>query len=976
MAAEASRSWRETLTSQQRASVQKHIFTRLAALVQGVSEQDLWARSVTFEEREFMRASSQEEYLHRIAAGLQNAERAVGHRSDTARQPLGMPPHRQQQSPKAPNPLLMAPQPERMNGWRVSADDALHAQLDEQRKRSRSACSNSSVLNQTETRPSRAYSMTSIPVDREYRKQMVQATLAGEHERSPNSFSVSSVVDGTRAPYVSHPSPAEAQQLGNMPTNERMSGAAAPFKRTSTPLSQQLFSAQQKEVIRTVLDAYHEMPEDLRVHGFGALPPHVIERLAQVFPNDPIVFAAFAAAMAVGPAQREVVYMRFVAALNAAREAAARYAISKSLSMAAASMSAQVASPSLRRSASLSMQESGLPASPKIMRSVSTHAMECGPHESPTRVFAELADFQAREGQAFRAAFGVIRTALQRQTDPFLREKHLENIQGILNLIQMNPSNLGGVRCPTLTDIQKARNYVRRWLALLHDVAGRGRNATNALRRGEAGTSSPNMGQINAHVRENADMQNLNTMGLSPGMRIPPDIPVSTSMPTSMERNLLAQTSGLSSSPPAAATAADMVDSNRWHTSRTRTPTDFRLTSHAEVAGRDQPTAASMDTNVVSRPPYPSGTAPSNEVAIPKLDGSAFAAPSSRASRGDYQSMVPNFGTETVAASHSPTQIPVMVPSLVTVVDENGTCVTLPTNVSPTKVVNADNEAGTQSARNSSQKTNEKITVDEGDHPSSVSTEQSDSNSPRAHFIEIVGKELESATADFLPTDESMKLERSLDWELGGPVIRLNVSVAPTTSPALGSNVVFLHFPILLMAYPSPRYLERQCRGIAITFRSLLSPTDGDEWAFRSCSRFLTIIRDFCAPEEARKIDRTLDCRVLRLRVLLLYANISVYDMARHWIQSIYAFAPIRDRAMSESGLQPTAGATPSAEEEFRAAAPSLSNDAHSPDSYMQRTMPASETPEMRDEEHWQRQAPKSLVDAVCQQWEAANGTN
>jgi hypothetical protein len=419
MSADASRNWRESLTPQQRASVQKHIFTRLAALVEGVSEKDLWARSVTFEEREFARASSQQEYLHRIAVGLQNAERAVGGHAEA---PQGAPasrPAKQQPAQASSDTLLMAPLPRRLNEWQEHPVDATEVQLDEQRKRARSACSNSSAPTVRETRPPRTQSMTSIPFGMEARVQSVQSAPPADNERSPCSFSVSSSVDGARAAQIAQVSRTDGTATGAAPIGGRISGSTTNFKRANTPLAPNLFNPQQKEVIRTVLDAYQEMPEELRAHGFGALPPHVIERLAQVFPNDPIVFAAFAAAMAVGTAQREVLYVRFIAALNAAREAAARYAISKSLSMAAASVSAQMSSPNLRRSISVGAPETLFAASPNLTRPLSGHAMENEVHESPTRVFAELADFQAREGQVFRGALGIIRTALQKQTDPY-----------------------------------------------------------------------------------------------------------------------------------------------------------------------------------------------------------------------------------------------------------------------------------------------------------------------------------------------------------------------------------------------------------------------------------------------------------------------------------------------------------------------------------------------------------------------------
>jgi hypothetical protein len=714
------------------------------------------------------------------------------------------------------------------------------------------------------------------------------------------------------------------------------------------------------------------MPDDLRARGFDALPPHVVERLAQVFPNDPIVFAAFAAAMAVGPAQLDIVYMRFVAALNAARGAAARYALSKSLSMAVANFSAHMPNLSLSRSASHVATDGAPPASPSMLRSVSAQSIEQVPHESPTRIFAELADFQAREGHAFRSAFGVIRTALQRHTDPFLREKHMENIQGILNLIQMNPSKLGSSRCPTLADIQRARGYVRRWLALLHDVLIRNRNTSNVSRRGEVGRSSPKL-ERSFGPRESADPRDLNSAGSISAARAPLEAQVPTSLPMAAERNAQAQSCGLDRAAP---TVADMVDSNRSYIPRVSTPMDMQVTNQLESFRGNQSSSDRMDANVSSGLQESLGTNPYQISTASKMEGSSLEVSSISAVCGESKSPEGKCGVETFSANHSPTQIPVMVPSLVTIVDENGACVTLPTNGSTSHSPNATNEPCLEADRISFSE--EKGEVLNGNTPASLSVpaEQPDSKPLRNRCIEILGQQLELALASFLPRDKSMNLEHTLDWELGGPAIRLSATIVPSSSPNLEPNLVPLHFPILLMAYPSPRYLERQCRGIAITFRSLLSPAENDEWAFQGARKFLKSIRQFCPAEEARKINRALERKVLHLRVLLLYVNISVYDMVRYWIESIYEFAPTRNRTLAIDGTQ----AMPDVKMPERGKSGSMlgspSNAMSSSASLSQKTPSDSGIHQMEGMDCSQDQRASPLFEALCRQWEAANGTH
>jgi len=918
MSADASRNWRESLTPQQRASVQKHIFTRLAALVEGVSEKDLWARSVTFEEREFARASSQQEYLHRIAVGLQNAERAVGGHAEA---PQGAPasrPAKQQPAQASSDTLLMAPLPRRLNEWQEHPVDATEVQLDEQRKRARSACSNSSAPTVRETRPPRTQSMTSIPFGMEARVQSVQSAPPADNERSPCSFSVSSSVDGARAAQIAQVSRTDGMATGAAPIGGRISGSTTNFKRANTPLAPNLFNPQQKEVIRTVLDAYQEMPEELRAHGFGALPPHVIERLAQVFPNDPIVFAAFAAAMAVGTAQREVLYVRFIAALNAAREAAARYAISKSLSMAAASVSAQMSSPNLRRSISVGAPETLFAASPNLTRPLSGHAMENEVHESPTRIFAELADFQAREGQVFRGALGIIRTALQKQTDPFLRERHMENIQAVLNLIQMNPSTLTSTRYPTLAEIQRARSYVQRWVALLQDVAGRSRSTSSTLRRTErrAQGTAPTF-QTAVPGRTATEVSTAGFCGNAAAPPAPSDASTNARVFLSTERDGHLHVGGQS---PASLLVGDAVDSNKPHALRSATPADVRRAPHSEPNRAGAALVMSSDSSLNAGLMQSLGYGAPSGNAATRREGGVLPTSGVTATGGDSELLKTNFEAVTVSSNQSPAQTPTIMPKIVTLLGEHGNVVAVKTESKPSMDTVPGAERKTASCFVAEREPDGKQTDAKTFLPGLLEMNAADTKPPRDRFMDTVRREMALAMEKCLPPEYPLKLEHILDWELGGPIIRISTTVIPEGASDEHADATVVHFPILLFAFPSPHYLERNCRGVAITFRSAITLVEEDSWAYLSASAFLRSIRAYCHPEEAAKIDRSLGSRALHLRVLLLYVNISVFEMVQLWIQSVCAFAPIQEGIALEQCVQTGECPTSVSEVESRAA--------------------------------------------------------
>ena len=440
--------WRERLSASDRNRVKRYIFERLSALVDAPAEQ-LWGRSEVFEDREFQLAGNRGDYVERIVVRLQEVEEAVKQQQQRWQQQhaetggtaaaLGAEESctvatspRGSWSPPAARPASV---PTHMNAAAAA------------RPRSGSVSEASTAPAQPRPRGptarSRAASAHSDGQERDARRLL--------RPTSPGSFSASSVQEhgGGRARPASSP---QAPRVLESPSSSPLSGYRAlqtmPLGATFTP--------QQSAALAMALQAFHHMGPDARALGFGALPPHIVEHLGAAFPNDPVVFATLAACMAVCQGDQVLHASQFLTALGAARDAAARYLVSKSLSMAGTGWTHAADAPNGSAASAAPMPRTGMDLSRLGIESRANTATEAA--------WRALEAFQESDAARFHHIAPYLRESIARRYDAHSQQAYLRVIEQILRLLSLRRRHAADSPPITVELVERARACTRRWI--------------------------------------------------------------------------------------------------------------------------------------------------------------------------------------------------------------------------------------------------------------------------------------------------------------------------------------------------------------------------------------------------------------------------------------------------------------------------------------------------------------------------------
>eukprot|EP00166_Cyanidium_caldarium_P000232 ctg_11.g1 len=216
------------------------------------------------------------------------------------------------------------------------------------------------------------------------------------------------------------------------------------------------FTPQQSAALAMALQAFHRLGSDARALGFGALPPQIVEHLGAAFPNDPVVFATLAACMAVCQGDQVLHASQFLTALGAARDAAARYLVSKSLSMAGTGWTHAPDAPNGNAASAAPMPRTGMDLSRLGVESRANTATEAA--------WRALEAFQESDAARFHHIAPYLREIIARRYDTDSQRAYLRVIEQILRLLSLRRRHAADPPPFTVELVERARACARRWM--------------------------------------------------------------------------------------------------------------------------------------------------------------------------------------------------------------------------------------------------------------------------------------------------------------------------------------------------------------------------------------------------------------------------------------------------------------------------------------------------------------------------------